>query len=226
MMQTMTKHTLAALALMLALALTGGGAGGCAALGAFSYKILGPPAVKPKYVMPREPTLIMVENAHSSSVVIPEADALARVIYDDLTEHEVAPLVDPSKVHDLRDTNPIAFSKMTITEVARRLGARQVLYIQVNRLDIDIPAGSDVVRVSVSADVKVVSATTAATVWPESGEPENYSHESPMRRIQTGLSRSGLQQQILRQAGVEIARWFYEYKPETMSEENADVKLR
>ena len=188
--------------------------------------LAGPPAVKPRYVMPKEPTLIMIENAHASSVVIPEADALARVVYDELTEHQVAPLIDPVKVHDLRDTNPVAFSKMTITDIARRLGAKKVLYVQVNRLDIDIPPGTEVVKVGMSADVKVVDAATAQTVWPESGEPEAYIHETPVRRIEPGTSRSPLQQQILRQAGVEIARWFYEYKPETMTEENQDVRLR
>jgi hypothetical protein len=211
---------------LLALVVVAGIGGGCAAIGVFAYKVLGPPPVPPRYVMPKEPTLVMVENAHSSSMVIPEADALARVVYDDLTEHQVAPLVDPTMVHDLRDANPIAFSKMTIAEVARKLGAKRVLYVHINRLDIDIPQGTEVVRASVSADVKVVNATTAQTAWPESGEAETYSYETPMQRIPHGASRAGLQQQILRQAGTEIARWFYEYKPETMSEEHADMKLR
>ena len=195
-------------------------------LGVVAYKVMGPPPVKPKYVLPQEPTLVMVENAHASSVVIPEADALARVVYDDLHEHNVAPLVEPTKVHDLRDLNPIAFSKMSIAEVARKVGARRVVYVNVTRLDIDTPAGSDLYKVGVSAGVKVVDAATAHTAWPESGEPEPYNYESPMQRIQPGTSRAALQQEILRQAGVEIARWFYEYQPETMGEENKDVKLR
>jgi hypothetical protein len=213
--------------LLLAVGVLLGSSGGCAAVGVLAYKLVGPPAVKPRYVLPpTEPALVMVENAHASSGVIPEADALARVVHDDMKEHLVAPMVDPTAVHDLRDANPLAFSKMTIAEVARKVGARRVVYVNVHRLDIEIPQGSDLFRVGVTAGVKVVDATTAHTAWPESGEPEIYNYDSPMQRIQPGTSRTGLQQEILRQAGVEIARWFYEYKPETMTEENKDLKLR
>src|SRR5687767_3518641 len=135
-------------------------------------------------------------------------------------------MVDPSKVHDLRDANPIAFSKMTITDVARKLGAKQVLYVHVNRLDVEAQPGGDVVRMRVSANIKVVDATTAQPVWPETGEPESYDYESPLERVTPSMSQAGLQQQILRSAGTEIARWFYKYQPETMREENKDVKLR
>jgi len=199
---------------------------GCGAPSALLYKLYGPPPIPPKYVVPHEPLLLLVENAHSGSVAIPEADELARVIYDDLQEHHVAPLVDFAKLHELRDHNPQAFGKMTIADIGRALGAKQVLYLHVDQINIEQPQGGDVVRLKIAVQAKMVDVPTAITVWPTSGETEPYIHETRLQRIEPGTTKSGLNHQILRQSGTDIARWFYQYQPETMTEENADERLR
>src|SRR5688572_9904279 len=87
-------------------------AGGCAAPAVLAYKIFGPPPIPARYVPANtEPMLVLVENPHSGAIAIPEADELSRVIYGDLEEHKVAPQVDPSRLHELRDQNPTAFAK-------------------------------------------------------------------------------------------------------------------
>jgi hypothetical protein len=199
---------------------------GCAVPSAFVYKLYGPPAIPPKYVMPQEPLLLLVENAHSGSNAIPEADELARVVYEDLQEHKVAPLIDPAKVHALRDASPATFGKMSIAQIGQKLGARQVLYLHVDQLEIEVPQGSDVVRLKIAIKGKVVDVGSAQTVWPTSGDTEPYDYESRLQRVDPGTSRSGLNHQVLRESGVEIARWFYKYQPETMREENKDERLR
>jgi len=202
------------------------GAGGCAIPSAFLYKFMGPGKIPPKYVVPQQPLLLLVENAHSGSVAMPEADALARVVYDDLAEHKVAPLIDPVKIHDLRDQNPNDFARWSIAEIGRRLGAKQVLYLHVDHLDIEAAGAEDIVRLKIGIRAKVIDVATAQTSWPQSGETESYNYESPLQRVEPGASTSGLNQQVLRQSGQEIARWFYAYEPETMREENKDVRLR
>ncbi|MDB5324128.1 MAG: hypothetical protein JWN40_5759 [Phycisphaerales bacterium] len=199
---------------------------GCAAPSALLYKFAGPPAIPPKYVIPQRPLLLLVENAHSGAVALPEADELTRVIYDDLLEHKVAPLIDPSRVHDLRDAAPLAFGKMSIAQIGQRLGAAQVLYLHVDQLDIEVPQGSEMVRVKIAVKAKMIDVPTAQTVWPMSGDTEPYDFETRLQRTDASLTRSALNHQMLRGSGVEIARWFYAYQPETMREENQDLKLR
>jgi hypothetical protein len=206
--------------------LLGLGAGGCAVPGVLAYKFLGPPAIPARYNQPKIPLLILVENAHSGSLAMPETDALAQVIYADLQSNKVAPLIDPDKVHEFRDHHPTTFGKMSIAQIGENLGAQQVLYIQVHQLDIEAPAASDVVRLKISAAIRIVDTAMARTSWPQSGEAESFDVETPWQRIEPGTSRSGLNQEILRESGQEIARWFYAYKPETMKEENKDEKLR
>src|SRR5687767_12200163 len=106
------------------------------------------------------------------------------------------------------------------------MNAKRVLYVHVDRLDLDIAPGSDMVKTRMAASVKVVDATTALTTWPTSGETALFEHQTPHRRVESGTSASQLKRQILREGGVEVARWFYARKPETMTEENRDVKLR
>jgi hypothetical protein len=200
---------------------------GCAAPAAIAYKLFGPPPVPARYVPPpTEPMLVLVENPFSGAVAIPEADELSRVIYQDLDEHKVAPQIDPAKVADLRDRSPNMFAKMSIAEIGRTVGAKQVLYVHIDRLDLDTPTATDMVKTRMSASVKVVDTTTAMTAFPQSGETEPFTHETPHTRIEAATNASELKRFLLRQAGMEIARWFYPWKPETMTEENRDVNLR
>jgi hypothetical protein len=200
--------------------------GGCALPGALAYKIFGPSEIPARYSVPKTPLLVLVENAHSGSIAMPEADALSQVIFDDLQEHHVAPLIDPIKVHELRDHNPTGFAKLSIAEIGRELGAQQVLYIRVHQLDIESPPASGAVRLKIGANIRIVETASARTTWPESGDTEAYDVETPWQRIEPGTSRSGLNQEVLRESGEEIARWFYAYKPENMKEENKGEQLR
>ena len=199
---------------------------GCQVPSALLYKFQGPTAIPPKYVVPQRPLLLLVENAHSGAVAIPEADELARVVYEDLQEHKVAPLIDPMRVHDLRDQSAAAFAKMSIAQIGQRLGAAQVLYLRVDKLDIEVPQGSEMVRVKIAIKANIIDVATAQTVWPTSGDTEPYDYESKLQRADASLTRTALNHQILRESGQEIARWFYSYQPETMREENQDLKLR
>jgi hypothetical protein len=213
-----------ALGLLFALA---GAVGGCALPGAINYKLFGPAPIPARYTPPKtEPMLVLVENAYSGSVAIPEADELSRVIYQELDEHKVAPQVDPAKLADLRDHSPNMFAKLSIAEIGRRLGAKQVLYVHIDRLDLDNPPASDMVKTRMAASVKIVDTTTAMTAFPQSGETEPFAHETPHTRIESATNASELKRLLLRQGGMEIARWFYAWKPETMRDENRDVNLR
>lgn len=221
----MLKHS-SMLRLVAALALLAG-VSGCVVPGAIAYKLFGPTPIPPRYKVPKQqPLLVLVENAHSGSVALPETDALAGVLFEDLKEHQVAPMIDPTLIHDLRDRDPVKFGKMSISDIGRALGARQVLYVNVHTMDIEQPPASELVRVKLSLKIRMIDTTTASTIWPEAGDDESFDRETSWKRIESTTSRSTLNQDILRESGVALARWFYEYQPETMQEENQDMRLR
>jgi hypothetical protein len=212
---------------------------GCRVAGALWYKAVGPEAFPPKFSPTKtQPLLIMVENAHATSGSVPEADELTQVMYDELkdnlykdlkTEQKDKPinnLVDPEQVHLLRAAHPAAFQKMSISEIGRKVGAKQIIYVTLRQFVYEMPAGGDNLRLKMNAAVRVVDADTTQTIWPDGEEGEVFEYESPYSRITAETNEHTLKREVLRKAGTEIARWFYPYQADSMSEENRDFKLR
>ncbi len=200
---------------------------GCAVPGAIAYKVFGPPAIPARYTPPKtEPLVVLVEDAHSAGAGLPEAEELLQALNSDLTQHKVAPMVDPRKVHDLRDLNTQAFSKMSISEIGRRVGAKKIIYVNITQCDFVIPPSSDVMKLKLTANIKVVDAYSAEVIWPNNIDGEVLHREGDFQRMTADMTASNIRREALKEIGEEISRMFYEYKTDTMGEENKDVRLR
>jgi hypothetical protein len=200
--------------------------GGCAVFGAAAYKLFGPEPVPPRYAPPKELMLVLVEEANPGAGTMLETEELALTLHQELKDHDVAPLVDPKEVHRLRDIGPVAFKHMSITDVARRLGAKQVLYVAVKHFELETPPTADVIRARIAADIKFVDAQTAGIRWPATGDSEPYETETPYVRITPENTQAAIRSSIIQQTARDIGRWFYTWKPESASEENRDIKIR
>ena len=125
---------------------------------------------------------------------------------------------------------PVArFQNMPRRKVAKRGALKNenssCMYV-ISELNIVNPPGSEMVKAKLSLTVKVIDVASAQGVWPESGSGEPYEFESRLTRVTDRSTRSGVNRQVLRDSGQQIARWFYNFKPETMTEENQDLRLR
>ena len=199
---------------------------GCALPGAIAYKVFGPPPIPARYTPPKEPMLVMVEEAHASGGAILESEELAMAIQQQLRENDVAPLVETQQVQRLRDANPTAFRQMGISEIGRNVGAKQVLYVAIRRLDLDAPQSADVMRAQLSVELKMIDTQTAQVRWPESGDAETYEYETDYQRLTPQNPPVLIRSSAIRHAAVDIGRMFYKWKPETMQEENQDLRIR
>jgi hypothetical protein len=200
---------------------------GCGGIGAIVYKTAGPPPIPARYAPPKDqPLLVMVESSQPMSGSVPECDELAMVLHEELKAQQVAPMIGIDELHILRDSNPAAFRKMTIAQIGRQLGAKQIIYVTLKEITFESPPGSDVMRGKIEAKVKVINVDTADTVFPGDAETETYEHTSRYQAMRGGLTAAAIRRQIIQGSGIELSRWFYAYSPETMSEENADVRLR
>jgi hypothetical protein len=90
----------------------------------------------------------------------------------------------------------------------------------------ETPASADVIRARIAVEVKVVDPQTAQVRWPSTGDSAPYEYETPYVRITPENSEASVRSTTIRQTATDIARWFYLWKPETMKEENPDVKIR
>src|SRR5579862_7685465 len=104
--------------------------GGCEIVGAVLSKTTGPDSVDAEYVPPQEPMLVLVESWGNAGSVGADSERLSAALVKELKDNKVAPLVDPNKLESLRDADS-GTANMPITDLGRKLGAKQVLYVNV-----------------------------------------------------------------------------------------------
>src|SRR5438477_5408747 len=139
---------------------------GCAAAGVAAYKVMGPPDVPAQYVPAHQPLLVIVENYRRPSAALTDSDLLARYIEQNLNEHQTAPIVATSKVYELKSSRPEDFRKMTVAQIGREVGARQILYVDLTDATVEPLVGGEALRGSAAARVKIIDAG-GQTLWPK-----------------------------------------------------------
>jgi hypothetical protein len=190
------------------------GSGGCNVMSAIAYKTVGPAKIKPEYAPPQEPLLVLSESYSHSEQLQPAADQLTNLLADELKTHKVAPLIDPEKLLSLRSDHAAEFGKMKIPDVGRALGAKQVLYVDLQECDVNATAGSDTLRGVVSANVRVVDVATGKTKWPLVGTSHPIKADTNYMRKEARDTPMAIRNQMLDDLSGAIARLFYEYSPD------------
>src|SRR5207302_8819640 len=105
---------------------------------------------------PKEPLLVMVENFRRPSAALTDSDLLARYIERELTDHDVVPIVAGSKVYELKTQRPEDFRKMSVAQIGREVGARQILHVDLIDNTIEPLLGGEALRGEASARVKLI----------------------------------------------------------------------
>lgn len=192
--------------------------GGCDILGtgAVVADSLFPPRVDPQYVpLKTETMLVLVENRQNPGMVLPESDQLTGFICADLTAQNVCNVIPQAKLEELRDKDPDALKKMSITEIGKALGAQQVLYVDVVRVDTSVVAGTTT-NGRVDMQVHVVDVPSGKTAWPVApAVPAPVSFQTHLTQ-QVPADRIVLfHEQLMRGAATSVSRLFYEWDPES-----------
>jgi hypothetical protein len=184
--------------------------GGCNIVGYVASAI--PQTIDARYEPPKTPMLVLVENRQNPEMAIPEADQLTAFIVDDLVTYKVAPLVDQKKLDKLRDDEK-NINKMTISQIGKAVGAEQVLYVDLQRLNVGGQEEGIPTHGRLEAIVQIVDVKSGKTAFPAMGQggwPVNF--ETPMASL--GMSRQNpeaVRETLLRTAGTEISRLFHDY---------------
>src|ERR1700728_4380906 len=91
---------------------------GCA-VGGVWQTIFGPNKIKAKYVLPKVPTLVLVENYRNPAVSQIDADLVASELCDQLKQNNLVPLVDPDKLTAVRDAYAAKYHAMSQVDLGR-----------------------------------------------------------------------------------------------------------
>jgi hypothetical protein len=110
---------------------------GCYAVGAVAYKVAGPPPVEAKYVPKKVPMLVVVENYSNPSATQVDAQRVADAVTETFRRRDIAPMIDADVLQSLRDADPAKVRRMTIPQVGAATKAYQVLYVDLQDVDLD-----------------------------------------------------------------------------------------
>jgi hypothetical protein len=183
------------------------------------------PKIKAKHKLASVPTLIMVEDR---SLLLEDPDLtsfIASAIAADLRRQKAlrgATIIKPSAVAKLRGEFDRAFETMAIDEVGQRVGASQVLYVNIRQVQLMRAPG--LYQPAAMAEVKVIDAVARKRVFPprESAEgiatgPRGFAvvAELPPDAADTGdrAYEAALRQRLSRTLANEAAKLFYAHKP-------------
>ena len=183
---------------------------GCVAASALLYKTTGVPKIPAQYALKKVPTLVLVENFENPDLYSVQSERVARDVTYQLSENKVCPTVPPQRVADLISSSGPAYRKMDIPAVARAVGARQVVYVNLVEFSADPPLASEMMRGKVTALVKVVDVATGHTVWPQdTSAGRQIKFETP--DVHDANSNADVQEKLYQRLSDKISKLFYEY---------------
>ena len=203
----------AALLLMLA------ACAGCQALGAIVAKSVGTPAIPAQFVPAKVPTLVFCEHRPRANVDDVATEDMGRRVSAIWGREQISPVIDVSKLDELRsspstNTTSADITSMSIDAVGRKLGATQVLYIDMLNDQIETPPASDLIRGKISVRVRIVDVKTAVTLWPRDAvEGYPMDEQSDWTARGEGVNDSTIEEGTRNAVAESIVRLFYKYKP-------------
>ena len=186
---------------------------GCNVLSAIAYKTYGPMKIPAEYKPPQEPMLVLAESYHQSNDLQPYADQLTMLVELELTRNKVAPLVDQAKLTALRNQMGRDFENMKIPDVGRAVGAKQIMYIDLQECNFDSVAGSEMFRGSIKAKVRIVDVETSQTKWPSVSDGQPFAATTDYTRKEARDTPLAVRNMMLEDLAGAISRLFYDFKP-------------
>lgn len=190
---------------------------GCNIAGALAYKVVGPPEVQAEYKPPQEPLLVLVENFQNPGQLQSVSDELASAITQEIVANKAAPTIDPGLVVNYRSEHPSEYKKMRIPEIGKAVGARQIVYVDLQRCDVTSVPGADTLSGHIAAKVRVVDADTGATRWPNTGDGQPFNASTDYIRRDAADTGLTMRNQMVNDLSVAVGRLFYKYKPDSQA---------
>jgi hypothetical protein len=197
--------------------------GGCSILGVVSQRTEGTP-VDAKYVPKKtDSMLVLVESYGLALDSDIESQHMTLVLRRVMNEAKIAPLVDQQALEQLKDSDPQKYAPMTIADIGRHVGARQVLYVNIWRSEIVKPAGSGQMRGHMDAVVKIVDADTGDTRWPMDAPSEDVQITTDWTVESQDKTESDLRAQMADEMAEDIGKLFHGYHTDQEPMEKVNI---
>lgn len=149
---------------------------GCNIVGALVVMLAPPQIQKAEFQLTRERLAVLIDMARPEEENVVFRQGLHDKLVEIFNENNVKTQIIPQEeLQRLRQQNP-DFKDWDIRKIGRRLNAKQVLWVRVDRLQLRETPGSPLLTPVAQLRLKVIGAEDAATggarLWPGSSEPD------------------------------------------------------
>lgn len=182
---------------------------------------------KAVYTLEDKPTLVFIQ-VHPGAMELfglPDLKArIAAVIERDLSSRgKLTKVLDQSSLHEVAARDPLAFSRMSIDAIGRRVGAAQVVIVDIEQAVLRSQPG--IVEPYVQSRVRVISTDPARRLFPvdphqpndPSMQPAGHAVITEMRPRQIveleARERSMIVRALAELVARDVARKFYNWNP-------------
>jgi hypothetical protein len=190
---------------------------GCNVVGALASRVAPAPMIPAAFPLPAKPTVIVVENYHNPASLRLESDAMARAVAIQLTDHGVGPIIDPGKLENLRQRDTTAYRSMPLDAIARAVGAEQVIYVNLERLELVEHLASEAPGGEAEARVRVVDAETGDALWPlDAAGGQSVTVSIDPQRVTADAPNGAVERMLHDALAVEIGKLFHDWQGESV----------
>jgi hypothetical protein len=136
-------------------------------------------------------------------------------VTDELTRFDIAPTVSPDSLTRLRDTELAAFHARSIVSIGRKLGAKQVLYLDLQGVGVGVSPGSEMLKGVASCNVRLIEVETGRTFFPpDAADGLPLAFETRVQRPSTTVTPAGVRAQALEGLATRVGRLFRKWRPD------------
>lgn len=197
-------------------------ASGCSIFGIAAYKMSGDQSMEAKYNPPERPLLVLVENELNPATLRLDSDRLGEEITLRLEQKTSVPVIDYTKLRDLRAQSPDAYRAMAITRIGQALNAEQVMVVNLVEFGVQPAVGSEAYQGKAEARVRIVDCASGETRWPldlSGGYPVTV--QTTFTRTREGVEPRNIADGLHRTLSEKVSRLFYTWKSEAADDPNA-----
>jgi hypothetical protein len=184
---------------------------GCSLLGIAAYKFQGPVKHPPAYVLPVEPTIVIVDRPVNFGAVSLNAQRIGSSVTEQLRASKmvIGTVLDSGLAVDRRTRLAADGSRPKATQIAADCGATQLIYIELSNYESSQSVGGEAIDGSVDASVWVVDVASGQVTWPgEANQGHPVSHKIPFTPVTGHVSEESLRAQMDAALADKIGRLF------------------
>jgi TolB-like protein len=201
-----------------------GVAAGCQAFAAVASKVTPAPTVSAEFKPEPVTTLVLVENYQNPDLYEVESERLSRDLSYEFLDLKLFPVIASQRLAELRASRGSEFHKLEIPAIARELGAKQVVYVEMVHFAVDPPIASEAMEGKVEVAVRLVDAASGRTLWPrDSSVGRDVRFET--KSLGTDTTRAAVEEKLYQKVSDKIVNLFRD-TPEEESDVNDRIAAR